>query len=83
MMPMSNIEETGVNAKSVHEPVLLREVVDLLAVASGATIVDATLGLIAVLFNLVAGRCHILCAKQQQRTKAQQCPQYTASTKFQ
>ena len=45
MMPMSNIEETGVNAKSVHEPVLLREVVDLLAVASGATIVDATLGL--------------------------------------
>ena len=45
MMPMSNIEETGVNAKSIHEPVLLHEVVDLLAVASGATIVDATLGL--------------------------------------
>ena len=29
----------------VHEPVLLREVVDLLAVGSGATVIDATLGL--------------------------------------
>jgi 16S rRNA (cytosine1402-N4)-methyltransferase len=45
MMPISNIEETGVNAKSVHEPVLLHEVVELLAINSGATIVDATLGL--------------------------------------
>jgi 16S rRNA (cytosine1402-N4)-methyltransferase len=42
---MSNIEETGVSAKSAHEPVLLREVSDLLAPGSGATIVDATLGL--------------------------------------
>jgi len=45
MMPMSNIEESGVSAKSAHEPVLLREVVDLLAPGSGATVVDATLGL--------------------------------------
>jgi 16S rRNA (cytosine1402-N4)-methyltransferase len=45
MMPMSNIEEPGVSANSAHEPVLLGEVVDLLAVGGGATVVDATLGL--------------------------------------
>jgi 16S rRNA (cytosine1402-N4)-methyltransferase len=45
MMPMSNIEEPGVSAKIAHEPVLLRETVDLLALDGGATVVDATLGL--------------------------------------
>jgi len=44
MMPMSNIEEPGVSAKIAHEPVLLRETVDLLALDRGATVVDATLG---------------------------------------
>lgn len=45
MMPMSNIEGSGMSTTRVHEPVLLREVVDLLAVGSGATVIDATLGL--------------------------------------
>ena len=45
MMPMSNIEEPGVSAKTAHEPVMLGEAVDLLALDSGATAVDATLGL--------------------------------------
>jgi 16S rRNA (cytosine1402-N4)-methyltransferase len=42
---MPNIEEPEMSASSAHEPVLLREVVDLLSVGDGATVVDATLGL--------------------------------------
>jgi 16S rRNA (cytosine1402-N4)-methyltransferase len=44
-MPAAKIEEKTVAPTGAHVPVMLRETVDLLAPSSGATLVDATLGL--------------------------------------
>ncbi|HXV77984.1 MAG TPA: 16S rRNA (cytosine(1402)-N(4))-methyltransferase RsmH, partial [Candidatus Polarisedimenticolaceae bacterium] len=44
MIAVASGEETVMTPESVHEPVLLRETIDWLAVRAGSTVVDATLG---------------------------------------
>jgi 16S rRNA (cytosine1402-N4)-methyltransferase len=44
MLAMPAIKESPVGAGGTHEPVLLRETLDLLAPRPGSTVVDATLG---------------------------------------
>jgi 16S rRNA (cytosine1402-N4)-methyltransferase len=44
MLPIPDTEEIPLGRSGTHEPVLLRETVDLLAPRDGGTVVDATLG---------------------------------------
>jgi len=44
MLPIPDTEEIQLGRSGTHEPVLLREAVDLLAPRAGGTVVDATLG---------------------------------------